>query len=259
MMHIEPNITAYFKGFDQIMRLRGEVYRHHKNRLTQKIRLQKHFYFLKQHHGTGWGEIFRNLLSGRLPIVSAEREWRAIQRLQTLGIPTPAVCAVGRQGWNPATCRSFLLTRELPPTVTLETLAQMQNMTLRFKWRLLESVGTIAGTLHRHGINHRDFYLCHLLLDRRSLDDVKNEKNCPDPLIYVIDLHRAGMRRRTPLRWILKDLAGLDFSSRPAGLTSRDRLRFIRAYEAAAGRIRHSSFWHKVRQRGDRLTQRHGQ
>jgi heptose I phosphotransferase len=48
--------------------------------------------------------------------------------------------------------------------------------------------------------------------------------------LYVIDLHRAQLRRRTPRRWIVKDLAGLYFSAMDTGLTRNDRLRFIRAY-----------------------------
>ncbi len=47
----------------------------------------------------------------------------------------------------------------------------------------------------------------------------------------MIDLHRAQIRRRTPRRWLVKDLAGLYFSAMDIGLTRTDRLRFIRAYE----------------------------
>ena len=243
--------------FDLFMQCRGEVYRAHKNRRTQQICIEGQTYFLKQHHATGWREIMRHLRTGRLPILDARQEWHAIHRLQALGIATLDPCGVGWRGRNPARRESFLLTRALPSHITLETLAKTQlhhPLPIRLKWQIITAVGTLAGTLHRHGINHRDFYLCHLLLDRRSLQP---EAIKAPPLIHVIDLHRAGLRRKTPLRWILKDLAGLDFSSREAGLTTRDRLRFQRAYEAAAHPL-HRSFWQKVKKRGDQLIRKHG-
>src|SRR5579862_9876004 len=121
------------------MHIRGEVFRHHKNRLTQRIRLGNQFYFLKQHHGAGWWEIIRSLLKGHLPVLSAAREYRAIRRLAALGIAAPDICATGTAGWNPATRRSFLLTRELPSTVTLEQLSRHPGLPPRWKWRLIES------------------------------------------------------------------------------------------------------------------------
>src|SRR5690606_41200361 len=63
-------------------------------------------------------EIFKNLLQGRLPVVDASNEWRAIQRLGELGIPTLTPVAWGRRGLDPATRQSFLVTRELTGTLS---------------------------------------------------------------------------------------------------------------------------------------------
>jgi heptose I phosphotransferase len=55
----------------------------------------------------------------------------------------------------------------------------------------------------------------------------------PDPdnlTFYLIDLHRAQIREKTPDRWRLKDLSGLYFSAMDCGLTQRDIFRFIKAY-----------------------------
>jgi len=43
-------------------------------------------------------------------------------------------------------------------------------------------------------------------------------------------LHRVQLRRRTPLRWIVKDIGGLYFSSMRIGLTRRDVYRFMKVY-----------------------------
>ncbi len=74
--------------------------------------------------------------------------------------------------------------------------------------------------------------------------------------MYLIDLHRAGIRCKTPKRWLIKDLAGLVFSSHDIGLTRRDHLRFIKEYrkKPLSEILRdESSFWRKVKERGAKL------
>ena len=48
--------------------------------------------------------------------------------------------------------------------------------------------------------------------------------------LSVIDLHRAQVRSKIPLRWRNKDLAALYFSALDIGLTRRDKLRFLKGY-----------------------------
>jgi len=50
-------------AFAEIMQLQGKVYRDVRGRRTMKISLNEQNYFLKQHFGVGWGEIFKNLFS----------------------------------------------------------------------------------------------------------------------------------------------------------------------------------------------------
>src|SRR5262249_18819786 len=77
------------------------------------------------------------------------------------------------------------------------------------------------------------FYLCHFMLP----DQPWNNSSLPvNPDLHVIDLHRVQIRApgRTPSRWIIKDLAGLLFSSFDVLLSSRDLFRFLRIYDATA-------------------------
>ena len=107
--------------------------------------------------------------------------------------------------------------------------------------------------MHEKGINHRDFYLCNILLDKQALETETR-------VLYVIDLHRAQIRKRTPLRWIIKDLAGLYFSSKASGLTKRDELRFVKEYRKGSLESafnKEAAFWQKVKKRGDRLYREH--
>lgn len=146
---------------------------------------------------------------------------------------------------------------ELKGLVSLEDFCRdwkIQAPSFALKTALIRKVATIAKTLHENGINHRDFYLCHFLLDPETLQN-------PEALtLYLIDLHRAGLHRRLRRRWRLKDLAGLYFSSKDQGLTARDYWRFIKAYRQKPLRdiiVKEKKFWKKVTARGDKLYHAH--
>jgi tRNA A-37 threonylcarbamoyl transferase component Bud32 len=225
------------------MNLRGECFRKHKNRSTYKIKLGEQDYFIKQHLGVGWSEIFKNLLQIKLPIVSAKNEWLALLKLKALNIPAPIVVGYGESGINPATKKSFIITKALPDSESLETLC----VDWKTKQLLISRVAHIANILHTNGMNHRDFYLCHFLLSNNNT-------------LYLIDLHRAQIRDKTPARWIIKDLAGLYFSSLDKGLTQRDLLRFIKQYRQKSLReivITEKAFWEDIKSRGERLYRDH--
>src|SRR5439155_26955713 len=132
---------------------------------------------------------------------------------------------------NPATRQSFLLTRELHSCRDLEKLcAQWPSHppTQAFRRALIESVASITRRMHAAGLNHRDYYLCHLWLEQGS-----GGSSTPPPVrLRIIDLHRAMRHRRVPLFWLIKDLAGLLFSAWDSGLTKSDCLRCMREYRA---------------------------
>jgi UDP-glucose:(heptosyl)LPS alpha-1,3-glucosyltransferase len=238
--------------FNYHMQLQGKIFRQVKDRSTQEITLAEKKYFIKQHTGVGWKEIFKNLLQGRLPILSAKNEWQAITYLNSLNVSVPKIIAYGCQGLNPATKKSFLVTEALSNTISLEDLCikWIKNRPkLHFKRALIDKVATIARLLHDNGVNHRDFYLCHFLLDLQD-----------DSCLYLIDLHRAQIRKSLPLRWRIKDLAGLYFSAKDIGLTSRDLLRFIKTYRAKSLSTilrDEARLWEKIKQHGNELYQKH--
>lgn len=257
---LHPDIKKGFTNqknlFTQLMDLRGQVFRALEGRRTQRIEIDRKHYYIKQHFGVGWKEIFKNLFQLRLPIISARNEWLALQRLQTLNILTQEIMGYGWQGINPATRQSFLITRELPTFITLEDLGKkwrQEHPLFKSKQQIIAEVAKIAKTLHENGINHRDFYICHFLLDLIEYNNGLIK-------LYLIDLHRAQIRQRVPMRWQIKDLAGLYFSSKEIGLTQRDLWRFIKLYRGQSLRDvlnKETAFWQKVKKRGDKLHQKH--
>jgi len=259
-LELSPDFAAQLPDgvdvFDYLMQLDGEIYRDIANRRTLRFTLNGRRYFLKAHYGVGWKEIIKNLLSLRLPVLGARNEWCAIQMLTQLGVDTMKLVAYGERGWNPAHRQSFVITEALEETQSLEdfcadweTSPPATKPELRLKRALIQRVATIARCMHASGINHRDFYICHFLLDISA--DVY--KQPPQALrLSLIDLHRVQLRRRTPVRWVVKDIGGLYFSSMRIGLTRRDLYRFMKVYRGTSLRAtlrEDGKFWSRCRLR----------
>jgi len=247
-------LTAPFEAysFQEIMNLQGEVYRALEGRVTQRIILHNQAYFIKKHHGIGWKEFFKNILQCRLPVCSAKNEYQALRALHGLNIPTPQIVAFGKKGINPATLTSFIITKAIPHHASLEDFCKdwIKNKPLfKVKQKVIKEVARITRIMHARGINHRDYYICHFLLDLTAYQHGKIK-------LYLIDLHRALFHQRIPLRWVIKDLGGLYFSSKDIGLTRRDLLRFMKEYRNNTLRnilLKELIFWKKVTERGDKL------
>ncbi len=245
-------------AFTRAQRQPGEVFREKEGRRTVRFALREKHYFLKLHQGVGWGEIIKNLLQLRLPVISASNEWLAIQKLHQIGLRTMTAVGYGRRGFNPAKQLSFLITNELVDTIGVESLfanSSQHPANFQLKQAAIRAVAEIARTLHENGINHRDFYLCHILVD---ISMGRKNLNAENLRLYLIDLHRAQIRKKTPLRWIVKDLGGVYFSALAIGLTSRDLLRFMAVYsDKNLSQLRADrGFWLKIARRAQRISRR---
>ena len=233
MIRLTPDFAARlprpWRRVADAFAVQGQIYRDPPGarRRTLRFELDGQGYFLKLHWGVGWKEIFKNLASGRLPVLGAANEWRALQRLAALGVETMRLEAYGQEGLDPARRRSFVVTRELTQCISLETYCadwKERPPPPAEKWRLIERVARMTRTLHQNGLNHRDLYLCHFLLRQPW------SGGAADLHLYLIDLHRMQQHRRLPRRWRVKDLGSLWFSALEIGLTRRDLLRFARVY-----------------------------
>ena len=227
---LDPDWQRYWSGkdpFAEAQAMQGNIYRSKEGRRTLRFERDGKGYFLKLHEGIGWGEILKNLLQLRLPVLGAANEYLACLRLKALGVETMTPVAFGERGSNPAQQLSFLITEELAHTISLEDVCKQwktQLPSLAEKRALIRKVASISKTLHENGINHRDYYLCHFLRN-----DNTQAFGINDPL-YLIDLHRVQMRQAVPARWLVKDLAGLFYSAFDVPLTRRDILCFLSVY-----------------------------
>ena len=215
--------------FALLQTLDGEVVRDKEGRQTMKFQLDGKSYYRKMHTGIGWREIFKNFLQLKMPVTGASNEWLAINRVHELGLDSLNALAYGCKGHNPAKKLSFLVTEELSNTLSLAQYAeQWPNKPPAPSERraLIRKVATIARIIHGAGINHRDLYICHFLLDLSP--GPNNTKD--DPRLFLVDLHRAQMRTTVPRRWLVKDIASIYFSSLDIGLTKKDAYLFLQVY-----------------------------
>ena len=259
-------------SFDQIRQFQGqgELIRSGLGRRTSRLEFDDRSYYLKTHTGVGWWEIIKNWTYLRLPVLGAKNEWHGVHHLQRHGIDTLTIAGYGTSGeigefsWPYATRQSFIITEEIKGSISLEELSYewQQNpprkkSELRYKRWLIRRIAEMARTIHQSGANHRDFYLCHFLL-QRAYDN--GELSIEKSKLYVIDLHRMQIRRETPERWKLKDISGLRFSCLAlidAGvLTQRDLYRFMSTYLGAPLRDAWSgyrSLWGEVVSKANNL------
>ena len=238
--------------FDAALAIEGETYRVAANRRTVRFETAGAAYFAKLHRGVGWREIWKNLAALKPPVLGARNEFAACQRLAAAGIRAPRVAAFGCRGVNPAQRQSFVVCDALTNHVSLETLVERwarQPPAPMLKRRLLLAVADLARAMHDAGVNHRDFYLCHLLADSAAL--ARGEAR-----LALIDLHRAQTRRRTPRRWRLRDLAALWFSAAGLRLSRAEQLRFAARYAQLPPREalrRDGALWRSAGKRARRL------
>ena len=237
--------------FACVAELSGREFRRVKTRRTFRVELEGRGFFVKHHLGVGWPEILKNLLMGKRPVLGALDEYRALVRLKELGVPTMTPAACGCRGRDPAHQESFLITEELTDMVDLETLCsnwRNDPPPSQLRHDLIRAVAESARKMHCGGVNHRDCYLCHYLTPRSGDGFGKS--------VYVIDLHRAQLRKRVPRRYLVKDLGGLCFSAFDAGLTRRDALRFVRICSGRKLRAEfreHAALWRAVLRCAEKL------
>lgn len=192
------------------------------NRVTRRFVLHdeshEHAFYLKQQHAPALREYIKPLLRLRRPIVGVTHEWNAILRCHQLGIPTMVPVAMGR-----SQRQSFIFTQALEGFEKLsdwmyQHLDQPQVADLVAAGRIARSVAHLAKIMHAGGMHHQDFYLGHLLwpVDDRDSD------------LHIIDLGRARWHRHLSSRWVIKDLAQLNYSAKLVRNT--DRFRFLQAY-----------------------------
>lgn len=245
-LHLPDDIKAHLTGdvFEACMRLSGKAFREVPGRKTMRVQINNKNYFIKQHFGVGWGEIFKNLSTFKMPILSAMTEVKAIKKLDEIGIATTPLVAFGQRGCNPATLQSFVITEDLGDILTLEDVGKAWLESApdnAFRLAVLQALGQLAGKFHAAGLCHRDFYLCHFVVK-------KTEFESGNINLHLIDLHRVLQGQPSHGAAAMKDMAGLYFSMLQIGLTAADFSVIKQHYLPQT-----DAFWAKIETRAQQL------
>jgi hypothetical protein len=89
--------------------------------------------------------------------------------------------------------------------------------------RLLADTADLVARFHGRGYIHRDLYLSHIFYDPSAAD-------AGVPGLCLIDLQRVLRPRWRKRRWIVKDLASLDYSTPRTIASTTDRVRWLKRY-----------------------------
>ena len=259
-MYLRDELRPFFGRdvFAAVWAQPGKTYRQYEQRRTFRFIGPKGVaYFAKLHDGAGWRHIMKNAAILRPFVLGARNEFVACRHLAAHGIRVPRVAGFGQRGVNPARLRSFVICEALDDFESLNGHAKNLLETgsaITLRRDVIREVALVTRAMHASGVNHRDYYIWHLMVDTRRFAAGEVE-------LAIIDLHRAQVRRIVPDRWRKRDLAALLYSAGSNGSVPslRDLFRFVRDYTGERPAVairRHRRFWERVVVRSAKLSVR---
>ena len=148
-------------------------------------------------------------------------EWAWMRRIAGGGIACVRPVAFGEELRGRSERRSAILTEAVPGDalerwVARWTVADRERIT-----RLIRPLARLIARFHEKGYIHRDLYLSHVFHDVEAR---------PDQSLCLIDLQRIIRPIWWRNRWIVKDLASLNYSTPSCLIHRTDRLRWLKHY-----------------------------
>ena len=209
MLNFYSNIKSFQDvSFEELFNIQGNIVRSSKNRETVEFLFKNKKYFIKRFSGGSLLQNFLNELGIVNDVSNADNEYSAYKILQDIGVETPKLVCYGNEKkiWNN---RSFVISEEITNFEQLDFFfikKKYHKVKKKFEDQIYKKIVDTVGKLHKNGIIHHDLYLCHFLLDLKSLDDKKS------PKIYLIDFHRLQKKNRIRTSRLIKELGDLLFS-----------------------------------------------
>ncbi|MBI3620918.1 MAG: glycosyltransferase [Nitrospirae bacterium] len=188
---------------------------------------------------------------GRPVVTEGGREWRNILAFHDGQVPTVVPVAMGERV-RAGVQESFLVTRGLEEYESLERLGPkrfsppLTTDLIAEKRALIRAIAELTTRMHWKRMCHRDYYLSHIFVRRGT-----STTGALAPDIRFIDLQRVLIRPWFWSRWVIKDLAALNYSVHALGLTRTDKLRFLDAYHGTDSRDR--SLMRAIQRKTDRI------
>jgi len=201
-----------------------------KGRFRYRFEIRDHdsrplWLYLKRTRRPSLADQIRRMGSGTLRHSSCWHERYIIKKLSALRIAVPLVVAYGEKMLGPYERASVMITegivgQSLERFVPKYFPRGVTNHQLRERREWIRELATVIRRLHAAGYCHRDLYFSHVFISFN-----RNRQ----PVFYLIDLGRCFKMLFRRQRWIVKDLAALEYSSRNF-ISATDRLRFMIKY-----------------------------
>lgn len=188
--------------------------------LTLSSPTGKQRFFLKRYSCPPLGQRLKALLTNTPVTAKAERHWVATVVRLGIEAPMPVAYGIRRTAWRDV--NSLLLTAALPGESLERWLPARANQLDRpARLRLCDLLAEMTAKLHNAGLVHRDLYLSHIFVDCQS------DGACR---LFLLDLQRVLQPRWRLRRWVVKDLASLNYSAPRSVVTQADRMRWLKRY-----------------------------
>jgi heptosyltransferase-2 len=193
----------------------------HRSRVEFQIESPPATFFLKRYDHPPIMTQLKNWLSAKKRISFGLVEFETACNLVSSGISAPRVVAWGQEFGMLFEKRSFVILEKIPGGESLERKlpvcfndpATPEN--LKMRRQLTGELAAFIKKFHDTGYRHRDLYFSHIF-------------RTADGRFFLIDLARTV---KTKLhRYLVKDLAQLNYSAPPRVFTNTDRMRFFTAY-----------------------------
>ena len=193
---------------------------------TQGAASEPRICYLKRYTQPPMGEQWNNRLAGHADCAAVEWHW--LTELDRLGVPGPVPVAYGSKRKGMFEAASVVVTAAVPGEALerwvpaqLDAGGALDDRIARR--RLSDAVADVVAKLHGNKLIHRDLYLAHLFLDPSTLAS-------DSPTLTLIDLQRMICPKLRWRRWVVKDLAALNYSTPADAASFADRVRWFRRY-----------------------------
>jgi hypothetical protein len=232
-LHHQFLVKIGLASFDAIYNYRnGEIIKKVKNKTVIRLEFQNDNirlgFYLKRHglEFVGFYRLFRRLFLKDGP--QGRLEFENICDFRNSKFPTVVPVAAGEKFHRLLWVKSFLITEDFSPYISLEALLEKQPHfftgpeNLQRRRILLSEISRLARNMHQQGFNHLDFNATHIL--------VYYENGLRPPKLALFDFQRVTRRKFLRFRWKIKSLARLNYSLPVGVFTEEDRKHLFLSY-----------------------------
>lgn len=204
------------KGIGRRQRIRFEAVTDHHNI----------WLYLKRVRHPRLKDQMQRIMSGTLRHSGCWHERYMIKQLALCRIPVPRIVAYTEKMFLGYEIKSALITEGIVgqslerfvPKI-FSRIPRQGELLARREWT--KQLAILIKRFHGCGFCHRDLYLSHIFISFNKTGK---------PVYYLIDLARCFKMNLRKKRWIVKELAGLNYSSPRPEISNTDRMRFFKTY-----------------------------